>query len=704
MKLQRVAVCIALAVVLLALPVVMGGEDGSGSALDVVPVDAAFFASWSRQGEQFERLRESRAFAEFMEIPQVREVLGPVLLGEYDEENPNHVTMKQWLAQPFVQVGLEAVSHEVFLYGDVSFTELVHQIQDMVASGRRHRLQALAAGKTAKAADLEASLATVGKLGELRVPNLVFGFRVKDPLRARSQLMLLDMLTQLGLMRNDVPPWVRERYGHEAVQGQRFVTFKVDGSMLLMTGIKFEEGAAPELVAALKAALERVEMVVAVGFLGDHVLVSIGDSTEHLEQFGKGDSLSGHADLGPLVELTDERLTSVRYVSSDYRAALAAKPGQVPELVELIRASTESDESLSEETRVKVKEALAALEKEKRPGGTRPAAVLGFSYLTSSGYEGFRYGDAAQAPELDGPMRVLLHVGADPIVVSARRDWIGSVEDYGRFSDWLVSVARPVGQAIDAGNDEGVRYLWYQVCDLARQFDTIMGEQIVPVLAHGEAALVISATDRARKWHADMPAAEEPLPLPELGLVVETSDPEGLLEGVEDAYQVVQAGIRLVSDAAEEIPPLMPEIEDTAMGRLYYLAMWPELTRIDPDLLAPTAGLSDRWLVVTLRPKTATALLRRTGWIPAEFSAEEQARLTSLRHVRPEGFVQIVLDWMGYVEENLTEEPSEEDAALLEAYRGALRLLGCWKSYTRSVSLDGERLVTHSVWRFEDVQ
>ena len=257
MKLQRVAVCIALAVVLLALPVVMGAENRSGSALDVVPVDAAFFASWSRQGEQFERLRESRAFAEFMEIPQVREVLGPVLLGEYDEENPNHVTMKQWLAQPFVQVGLEAVSHEVFLYGDVSFTELVHQIQDMVASGRRHRLQALAAGKTAKAADLEASLATVGKLGELRVPNLVFGFRVKDPLRARSQLMLLDMLTQLGLMRNDVPPWVRERYGHEAVQGQRFVTFKVDGSMLLMTGIKFEEGAAPELVAALKAALER---------------------------------------------------------------------------------------------------------------------------------------------------------------------------------------------------------------------------------------------------------------------------------------------------------------------------------------------------------------------------------------------------------------------------------------------------------------
>jgi len=185
--------------------------------------------------------------------------------------------------------------------------------------------------------------------------------------------------------------------------------------------------------------------------------------------------------------------------------------------------------------------------------------------------------------------------------------------------------------------------------------------------------------------------------------VIETSDPVGLLEGVEDAYQVVTEAVQLVSDAATEIPPLEPVIEDTALGRLYYLPMWPEHTRIDPDLLAPTAGLSDRWLVLTLRPKTATALLRPTGWRPADLSDEEHEHLRALRHVRPEGLVQIVLDWMGYVEETLAEEPSEEDAALLEVYRGVLRLVGCWKSYTRSVRWEGDGAVTHSVWRFEDL-
>ena len=237
---------------------------------------------------------------------------------------------------------------------------------------------------------------------------------------------------------------------------------------------------------------------------------------------------------------------------------------------------------------------------------------------------------------------------------------------------------------------------------LAKQFDTIMRRQVIPTLEGGQAALVISAMDRSRQWHPEMPAAETPLPLPELGLVVETHDPQGLLEGVGDAYQVLKAAIRLVSEGAKEIPPLEPETEDTPVGRVHYLPMWPEVTRIDPNLLAPTAGQSDRWMVVTLRPKTATTLLKPTGWTPPGVAEEEHSNLTSLAHVCPERLVQIALDWMGYAEQTLMEAPSEDDAALLRVYRSSLQLVGCLKSCTRSVRRDGDNSVTHTVWHIED--
>ena len=702
MKRHQFAARTTVAVALLVPLFASAAEELTKSALDVVPDDAAFFASWSRQGEQLGRVLESKAFSEFMEIPQVQEVLGPLLFRKFDENNPNHVTLKQWLSQPFVQVGLDAVSHEVFVYGDVSFTHTLRQFQAAAAATRRVRLQALAAGKNTKEADEKAGLAAVKHLTAVRVPDMVFGFKVKDGLRAQSQLMLLDMLIPLTLAAKNVPPRVREAYDRTTVQGQRFLTFRLDGSMIPFERITFDEDATPEVVAALKKAMRKLEMSVAVGCLGDYVLVSIGDNMKHLERLGQVDALSGHPDLARLKEVSDKRLTSVYYVASAYRAAMVSDTGQLPELAELIRESVERDTGLSEKTRARVKEALAALKEEKLADPNTPPALVGLSFLTDDGYEGFRFGDVARGSPLDGPLSVLLHVGPDPIALSARRDWIGTVRDYIRFSDRLVLKIRQAEQVVDVGDNEAMRHFWHQVCDLAFRFDTILREQIVPALEGGQGAALISATDRARQWHSEMPAAEEPLPLPELGFVVETSDPEGLLEGVENAYVVVDEAIRLVTDAAQEIPPLKLEIEDTALGRLYYLPLWPDLTRIDPDLLAPTAGLSDRWLVLTLRPKTATALLRPTGWGPPDTSATEQNHLVTVRHIEPERLVQIIFDWIRYAEQTVMEDATEEDKALLVVYRGILRLAACMQSYTRLARQEDNVMVSHAVWQFQD--
>ena len=184
--------------------------------------------------------------------------------------------------------------------------------------------------------------------------------------------------------------------------------------------------------------------------------------------------------------------------------------------------------------------------------------------------------------------------------------------------------------------------------------------------------------------------------------MVETNDLDELLAGILEAWEVVRAAMSLTGGVAEEIPPLTPQTMETEHGRLHYLPLWPELTRIDPNLAAPTVGLSERWLVVALRPRTAENLLQPTGWTCPEITPDEARTLTSATHLRPAALASIVLDWLDYAEQTLMENPSDDDVAVLAIYRSAIRLAGCLKSYTRTVRRDGSLMVTHSVWRFED--
>ena len=674
------------------------------SALDIVPADAAFFASWSRQEEQFQIVRESNAFAQLLEIPRVRETLGPLILGEFDLENPNHVTMKQWLSQPFVQAGIDALSHEVFVYGDASFTQVVNDANEMIWSVTLDRLEALASGSSEPQAGLAAGTSALRGLEGLHLPNLVFGFKPNDAMRARVQLMLLDGLIQIAFVRKDVPPLLRKQYGREMIQGQMFLTLTTTGETLL-DQIEFapSEAIQPESLARFIRTFRQQKIVLAVGFLHDYIVLSVGNTTEHLHHLGLRESLAGHPDTARIRQLETRPCTSIRYVSSDFCTAINAVSGYQPHFRKLFEESLPDGGQGSDETQTKAEAVLReARDARKRQQEREPrSALLRYTCLTSTGYEGFSYSDAIRASPPTRPMNVLLHTGADPIGVFASRQWMDAREDYDWFSRQVAARLGQFDEWFHANNEES-RLSKQQFRTLVGQLDTIMRQQVVPMLAGGQAATVISASERSTQWHPEMPVAETPLPLPELSLVVESTDPAMLLAGLDSAYQVVKSGIRLVSDAVQEIPPVEPEMEETAVGRLYFLPMWPELTRIDPDLLAPTIGYSDHWLVATVRPKTAMTLLEPTGWAPEEIDSDELANLTALKYFRPDKLIQIALDWLGYAEQTVMEAPSEDDASLLAVYRSVLQLAACWKSYTCTVRQDGDELVTHSIWCFED--
>ena len=670
------------------------------SALAIVPADAAFFASLSRQREQFDLLRNSKAFARLMEIPEVRKVLDPLVFGRFDADDPESVTIQQWMSQPAVQVGLDALSHEIFIYGDGHYTRALEQAGEMARRVGRARLEALAEGKSTEQAERIANREMSKWLAKFRIPGIVVGLKTSDPLRARSQLMLLDGLIFMALASQDVPPAVRKAYGRETIHGQQFLTLELKGSMLPLEQIDFEDDVDPETVAAVMTALRRLQLTLAVGFYEDYAILSLGGSLDHLKRLGQEEPLADHADLARLRDCGPQRYTSITYAASDFRTAAAAGPRQLAGLTEWLETSAGDGEDLSDDTKAKVAEALAALEDDLEKKRPQQEALLAYSYLTETGYEGYRYDTVSADEHPDRPLNVLRHVGREPLAVLAHHDWIGDVDDYDQLSQQLAENLIKLQQAIDL-EDVEAQFMWNHYQGLIWQLDAIAREKIVPALADGQAAFVFAAADRSPQWHPEMPASAKPLALPELGFVVETNNPELLIEGIEDAYATLEELIELTGETTDEFPPLAAQVEETPAGRIYSVPIWPELTKIDPNLLAPSAGFSDRWLALALRPKTVETLLKPTGWKPPVQATSDPRGLIAVAHFDLGRTVQVGLDWFDYAEQ-LSAPLSDEDQAILTAYRAALNLAACLRSYTRTCQAEGDEKVTHSVWHFED--
>jgi hypothetical protein len=95
--------------------------------------------------------------------------------------------------------------------------------------------------------------------------------------------------------------------------------------------------------------LEALELVVAVGLIGDWVVLSLGDSTDHLQKLaitnGKpatGGSLLDQKPFAPLLAHKDRKITSINYVSGELMAAISAAADDFDPLLESLPNAAEA--------------------------------------------------------------------------------------------------------------------------------------------------------------------------------------------------------------------------------------------------------------------------------------------------------------------------------------------------------------------------
>ncbi|MFM7107207.1 MAG: hypothetical protein ACKOZU_01140 [Planctomycetaceae bacterium] len=631
---------------------VPAGLAGSGATL--VPADAAFLSATLRAREQYDLLVGSNAWASLRSLPAVQRALDSL------EEQRSMPGSPLSIADAFLSLPENAealdlladmVATDTFVYGEPScatFARLVRKLaavtQTMGGMGddgvildeemdvledagggeaaarrraRRMRCQfGVEAGDLAGALQSRLLVQTLVDNADLLVmPDVVWGFRTTKPKVAKDQVARLEKLAEAAIGGGDSPVDVARRQ----VAGGDFLVITVRGESLpwgeLERGLADDAGDIDGFDQAF-AKLRTFDLCVALGVVGDRVILSLGDSTEHLAKLGNGKAgLLGVPALAPVVAHADRKLTAISYASADMIRALAQSPedvaSQLESLDEGLGAAGLSGEAVEEAADLVERFAAALAARLPEPG---PWTAV--SWLGDSGYEGQTW-DWSRNQPLDGARRLdlLEHAGGAPlgVLVVRRKPDPKLIDDVCDFVGGLWSLVQEHGlPSLDAAEQDRAEEVAERLGPLAERLADAVRRKVLPSLADGQVGLVLDAKSRSKKPQRDLPASADPLPLPELAIVLPLKDAKLFRDGLNDLFAL-----------GDEAAKALREIDPDAVPQGVRIPPDPEKSKVDKgtvwsfaapgagldEQLRPAIGVGEHVAVFSLAPKQAARLL-----------------------------------------------------------------------------------------------
>jgi len=138
---------------------------------------------------------------------------------------------------------------------------------------------------------------------------------------------------------------------------------QLDGSLIPWDA--FAEGAGFE-ISAIRDRVSKMKASLAIGVKDQYLLVSLGDSNDHLASLGQGEVLANHKELAPLRLHVQRQICSVGYVSEAFMKQSNSAERQLDQLVtvaESLLPLSDLDASLQEQLLQDVRGLVADLKK-----------------------------------------------------------------------------------------------------------------------------------------------------------------------------------------------------------------------------------------------------------------------------------------------------------------------------------------------------
>ncbi|MCC7474306.1 MAG: hypothetical protein IT425_02830 [Pirellulales bacterium] len=666
-------------------------------SLGKVPVDAAFYSASLRLEEQWNIFLDSKAYQKLMEIPVFQ--LGRMQLMYQLQQSPHPAIaqFREYYESPAGQDAAallkEMFSEEFFVYGGNDVAELFKLLMEFNSINRSARLEALAQGKDEEEVLAVKFLKRIEQAFDegLSVPTLVAGFRVKDTSLAKRELNEIHTLLR-GLL-DENQPGLAAQLQREQVGGHDFLTFRLDGSMIPWDLLEKEinksgeaedteanveteaveegdgsasedsevdgsedapaEGSISRVVEefkALRKAISKQSIVVALGVTEEYVVFSVGSSTAHIEKLGQGTPLAKHPALVRLQKHAEERIVGVSYLSKAFASSLGSPQQTVEDLANTLDEALATS-PLGEEDRRAIVEDIRALDFSKLM--PEPGEQSGIVFLTSRGYEGFKYATSGQ-PLMDSskPLTILNHVGGNPALLVASRSK-NDLGDYDKLVGWLKRFGGHL-EAIakkEASAEDWAKYEQYRSrgIELLEKLDRANREQLFPGMTDGQSAFVLDFAAESPQWFLEMPEADKPLPMIEMAMVSAVSDVEKFRAGVQTYLDVFEEGYAMVKEIDPNTPDFklpLPEVSEmSAGGKLYSYAL-PVEWGLDPQV-APNAGLTDSLLVLSGMPLTTERLLQENP-LSIDTSLKLDRPACMIVHLQFSKFFETARPWIDY--------------------------------------------------------
>jgi hypothetical protein len=679
----------------------------------MVPQDAAFMSATLRLREQYDLLVNSNAFKAVREIPAVQRAIE-----SYEEQKTQPgsplSTLATFMELPENQQALEVledmVANDTFVYGEpscIAFLELLTKLQqaqqaanilEMARGGsslggidfdaingldgieidelqdedededdgaaaprklrvRPARFQALeedlSSDELAGRLVLQALAENVDKIV---VPDVVWGFKTSKRAAAEGQLKRIEVLIKLMAQQN---PALAESLKRRKLAGGEVVTFTVDGATLPWEELVRDatEGMDGEALEKVRKRLRELDLVIALGVIGDYVILSVGDSDDHLEKLfkpGASDGLFGTKPLEPLRAEKSKRITGINYISEPLAKAIAPSAADIEQLAQLadqIETAADLPEGFAEEARQSLAKAAAGYKK-RLP---IPGPWMSYSFLTEQGYEGYAWNWAKNLP-IDGSKRLELleHAGGAPLgaVVFRAKNDPSQLDDivswadmgWGFFSKYLLAKQGDKAREMVEEIDE-------HLVPLGKKFVGILRMKILPAAADGQIGLVLDAKGRTKRPQASLPEAVEPLPLVEPAVVLGLDDAKLFREGLSDIFALTDELVDAVREISPNGVPADYRIPDPEKAKLDKGSVWSwklEKSGID-EQVRPAIAVGDDVAVFSLVPKQAGRLLAQSRLETGSQLSKFDEPLAGAAALDFAGVVDAIQPWIVYL-------------------------------------------------------
>jgi hypothetical protein len=659
-----------------------------------------------------EAVGHSRAWAKLRTIPVVRK-LWRDFRGEL-RENPALAQAAEWMHEPenrrLIDLLADMGSNEVVFYGGPSCVEFTENLVRVVNEMRFNALFGFGEKDDDQAQqklhDLLSSLSD--DLDALVPPELVLAGRIKDPSRTLEQLKRLETFVRDQL--KSLPDW-EKRFGQTTVEGGRFLTLTLDGSMApwrdMFARVEKEEGEFDELAKKLKG----LKTTINVGVRNGYVFLSIGIPADRLGRLGNKKPLSGRPELKPLAEHAERRITSVTYLSQDFAKRTAPSKSDIDEGLEGAAERLKSL-GLPEETQERIKGDLKSLAEDLKKFITEPGARMSFSFLNDRGLESFDYDWGERHREVGAqPLTILEHVGGNPaLVVASRRHITG--EGYAFIAKWLKKLT---GYAEEIGLpflDDEKRDKYHEVTNLIfpllKRFDEVTSQQLIPALKDGQSAFVVDNKLSSRQWAKAMPPADTPVPILEPAIVFGISDPERLREAFGNYRKIVNDSLAAARKLEAPIPPFdvpAPNTRTETWGSLFFYPR-PRLDAAGADKqITPVAGLSKTYLALAISPAHAQRLLTatplRVGTGPI---AEAKQPLSAAAIVNFGSILDVIDKWLQYGVQAAKGEAKQRLKVQYEQNKALLAVARVFRQYSGVTHREDGAWVSHAELWVQDIE